>query len=79
MSKYDVRVRSGIAFNLDDPFQKEQYEHLGKIPNVSGYLKRLIAMDMTGNWVASKEVQKLNSKEINVSVKIDENNMISFL
>lgn len=47
---YNIKVKNGIAFNLDDEFQKEQYDHICKIPNVSSYIKRLIAMDMAGSW-----------------------------
>ena len=50
---YNIKVKNGIAFNLDDPFQFEQYTHICKIPNVSAYVKRLIAMDMMGTWKGS--------------------------
>ena len=56
MTRYNVKVKNGIAFNLDDEFQLEQYNHICKIPNVSGYLKRLIAMDMRGTWSSSPTV-----------------------
>jgi hypothetical protein len=45
---YNIKTKNGMAFNLDDPFQEKMYEHICKVPNVSGYLKRLVGMDMMG-------------------------------
>jgi hypothetical protein len=47
---YNIKTKNGMAFNLDDPFQEKMYEHICKVPNVSGYLKRLVGMDMMGTW-----------------------------
>lgn len=74
---YNIKVKNGIAFNLDDPFQLEMYEHISKIPNVSAYLKRLIAIDMTGNWVFTNSVSK-NQDEIEI-VQADEDKMLQFI
>lgn len=54
---YNIKVKNGIAFNLDDEFQNEQYNHICKIPNVSSYIKRLIAMDMAGTWRTSEVLE----------------------
>lgn len=39
-------VRKAIAFNLDDPFQRELYEFAKRNKNFSYYGKRLIEKDM---------------------------------
>ncbi|MED4978755.1 hypothetical protein P9726_03350 [Geobacillus stearothermophilus] len=39
-------VRKPVAFNLDDPDQKELYDHAMKRTNFSAYIKRLIQRDM---------------------------------
>ncbi|WPZ17769.1 hypothetical protein UM396_14385 [Geobacillus subterraneus] len=41
-------VRKPVAFNLDDPDQKELYDHAMKRTNFSAYIKRLIQRDMEG-------------------------------
>lgn len=38
----------GVAFNLDDPDQKELLEYAMKRTNFSAYVKRLIQKDMDG-------------------------------
>ena len=70
-----MKVKNGIAFNLDDEFQNEQYKHVCKIPNVSGYLKRLIAMDMSGSWTAQTVVVQ---PEVETQ-SVDDTNMLSFI
>lgn len=72
---YEIKVKNGIAFNLDDPFQLEQYKHLCKIPNVSGYMKRLIAMDMSGSWRASSTYEQPGPE----SVEVDDNLMLNLI
>lgn len=37
-----------VAFNVLDPDQLQQYEHVRERPNQSGYLKRLIQRDIDG-------------------------------
>lgn len=50
--------RKQIAFNLDDPFQRELYEYVCKITtNFSSYGKFLIKRDMTGSWSEAKNSQ----------------------
>lgn len=72
---YNIKVKNGMAFNLDDPFQKKQYDHICKIPNVSGYLKRLIAMDMSGNW---QSINKVHPEEIE-TVEVNDDMMLGLL
>lgn len=38
-------IRKAIAFNLDDPYQKELYEHVCKFKNFSYYGKTLVQRD----------------------------------
>lgn len=71
---YNIKIKSGIAFNLDDEHQLRQYQHLSKIPNVSAYLKRLISMDMAGGWTA----QRAPSAETQ-NVEVDDNMMLSLI
>lgn len=72
---YNIKVKNGMAFNLDDPFQKKQYDHICKMPNVSGYLKRLVAMDMVGNWQPSA-TQKQEEVEM---IEVNEDMMLGLL
>lgn len=48
-------VRKPVAFNLDDPDQKELYDHAMKRTNFSAYVKRLIQRDMEG-WSAHHNI-----------------------
>jgi hypothetical protein len=41
-----------VAFNVLDPDQLQQYEHVRRRPNQSGYLKRLVQRDMDGGMTA---------------------------
>lgn len=60
--------RRAIAFNLDDPFQKELYEYTLKFTNFSYYGKSLIQKDISG-YVAEKELEVVeDSVEINDEV-----------
>lgn len=43
----DIRIIQ-VAFNVLDPDQLQQYEHVRLRPNQSGYLKRLIQRDIDG-------------------------------
>lgn len=55
----NIKVKNGIAFNLDDPDQLKLYEHMIKRTNISAYLKRLIQRDMEGNvrlGIENKEI-----------------------
>lgn len=49
-----------VAFNVLDPDQLQQYEHVRRRPNQSGYIKRLVQRDMDGvaptPSVAAREV-----------------------
>lgn len=74
---YNIKVKNGIAFNLDDPFQLQQYEHICKIPNVSAYLKRLVAMDMMGNWNTTQQSTAIVEEE--KPVEVDENMMLNLI
>lgn len=72
---HNIKVKNGIAFNLDDPFQLEQYNHICRIPNVSGYLKRLVAMDMMGSWT----MQKNASSDVIEQADVDEDMMLNLI
>ncbi|WP_339820553.1 hypothetical protein MKZ15_05780 [Paenibacillus sp. FSL R7-0216] len=37
-----------VAFNVLDPDQLQQYEHVRQRPNQSGYIKRLVQRDIDG-------------------------------
>ncbi|MGG4090584.1 hypothetical protein [Paenibacillus lautus] len=39
-----------VAFNVLDPDQLQQYEHVRLRPNQSGFLKRLIQRDIDGGF-----------------------------
>lgn len=64
---YNIKVKNGMAFNLDDEFQLKQYHHVCKIPNVSAYLKRLVAMDMTGTWHTTAPKQEEEIEVVSLS------------
>jgi hypothetical protein len=65
---YNIKVKNGMAFNLDDEFQLKQYQHICKVPNVSAYLKRLVAMDMTGTWrTTNAQPQQEEIEVVNLS------------
>lgn len=50
-----------IAFNVADPFQKDLYDHACKAANFSRYGKKLIHMDMTGDYDV---VNRLSDQDI---------------
>lgn len=47
--------RKQIAFNTDDPLQKELYDYVCKFKNFSFYGKNLIQKDLLNEWVSHKE------------------------
>jgi hypothetical protein len=74
---YNIKVKNGMAFNLDDPFQLQMYEHICKIPNVSSYLKRLVAMDMMGNWAPAHTT--ISEEPVPEVIECDDNMMLQFI
>lgn len=49
----DIRIIQ-VAFNVLDPDQLQQYEHVRLRPNQSGYLKRLIQRDIDGGSIGPR-------------------------
>ncbi|OIB04844.1 hypothetical protein AK95_14605 [Paenibacillus sp. LC231] len=44
-----------VAFNVLDPDQLQQYEHVRLRPNQSGFLKRLIQRDIDGGVMGPRQ------------------------
>jgi hypothetical protein len=63
-----------IAFNLNDPWQKQLYEHVlnNMETNASNYGKLLIKRDMLGEWKNSD----INS---DAAVELDEDSFKGFI
>jgi hypothetical protein len=59
-------VRKPVAFNLDDPDQKNLYDHAMKRTNFSAYIKRLIQRDMEG-W-SVQPIVPAAKEELDVSL-----------
>lgn len=51
----DIRIIQ-VAFNVLDPDQLQQYEHVRLRPNQSGFLKRLIQRDIDGGFTGSRQL-----------------------
>ena len=51
----DIRIIQ-VAFNVLDPDQLQQYEHVRLRPNQSGFLKRLIQRDIDGSFTGSRQL-----------------------
>lgn len=50
----DIRIIQ-VAFNVLDPDQLQQYEHVMLRPNKSGFLKRLIQRDIDGGVTGPRQ------------------------
>lgn len=50
----DIRIIQ-VAFNVLDPDQLQQYEHVRLRPNQSGFLKRLIQRDIDGGFTGPQQ------------------------
>jgi len=50
----DIRIIQ-VAFNVLDPDQLQQYEHVRLRPNQSGFLKRLIQRDIDGGFPGPRQ------------------------
>lgn len=50
----DIRIIQ-VAFNVLDPDQLQQYEHVRLRPNQSGFLKRLIQRDIDGGFTGPRQ------------------------
>ncbi|WP_338842068.1 hypothetical protein [Paenibacillus glucanolyticus] len=50
----DIRIIQ-VAFNVLDPDQLQQYEHVRLRPNQSGFLKRLIQRDIDGGFTSTRQ------------------------
>lgn len=50
----DIRIIQ-VAFNVLDPDQLQQYEHVRLRPNQSGFLKRLIQRDIDGGFMGPRQ------------------------
>lgn len=72
---YNIKTKNGIAFNLDDPHQKELYDHICKVPNVSSYLKRLVSMDLMGSWSTKPKTEE----EIEQVAQVNDDMMLSLI
>ena len=48
----------GVAFNLEDPDQKQQYDHTLQFKNFSAYVKRLIQRDMDSRGIKPTNMNK---------------------
>lgn len=56
-------IRKAIVFNLDDPYQKELYDHVNKFKNFSYYGKSLVQKDYEEN---KKQVRKGGGMKIDL-------------
>jgi hypothetical protein len=49
----------GVAFNLEDPDQKQQYDHTTQFKNFSAYVKRLIQRDMDSRGIKPTNMSRV--------------------
>lgn len=54
----------GVAFNLDDPDQKELYEFAMERTNFSSYVKRLIQRDREGGHIVNGLIVEEQAEEL---------------
>lgn len=67
-----------IAFNLNDPLQRELFDYVCKFKNFSFYGKNLIQKDICGSWAGTSS--KNNNIELSSSkLEIDADIAKSFI
>lgn len=63
--------RIQIAFNIEDPFQKELYNFIKSKGNVSLYGKTVFARDMNGNLGNNRQVEEEHT-DFNITLDVFE-------